>query len=138
MRSPFNGQYIPNSPNQAGTKNNDDIAKLVAYNGKKMDSTLSHHIDASSGKPRIAGTRVRVQDVVACHEFQGMSPDEIAAGYPQITLADVYAALAFYHDHCDELRKQMKDDETFVARFREEYLDRHNGKDADASSLPPR
>ena len=102
-----------------------------------MDRALSHHIDAAGGKPCIAGTRVRVQDIVACHEFQGMSADEIAAGYPQIALADVYAALAFYHDHRDEIRKQMKDDEAFVARFREDYHRRHNGKDADASSLSP-
>ena len=35
---------------------------------------------------------------------EGMSPDEIAATYPSITLADVHAALAYYHDHRDEIR----------------------------------
>lgn len=107
-----------------------------------MDATLSRHIesspDLSSGRPRIAGTRVRVQDIVACHEFQGMTPDEIVAGYPHVTLADVYAALAYYHDHRDEIRGHMKDDESFVERFRAERLAGQGGRDADAPPIPPR
>ena len=85
--------------------------------------------DLSDGKPRIAGTRVRVQDIVACHEFQGMTADEIVAGYPQLTLGDVYAALAYYHDHRDQIRAQMKEDEEFVTRFRQQYQVSH-GTDA--------
>jgi uncharacterized protein (DUF433 family) len=34
----------------------------------------------------------------------GMSPDEILYNYPSITLSDVYAALAYYHDHREEIR----------------------------------
>src|SRR5438105_2540757 len=55
------------------------------------------------GKPRIAGHRITVQNVVIWHERMGMSPEEIAAAYPSITLADVYAALAYYLDHRDEI-----------------------------------
>jgi uncharacterized protein (DUF433 family) len=29
----------------------------------------------------------------------GVSPDEIISSYPHLTLADVYAALAYYHDN---------------------------------------
>ena len=36
------------------------------------------------------------------HERMGHSADEIAAEY-DITLVDVYAALAYYYDHRDEL-----------------------------------
>lgn len=104
-----------------------------------MDQVITKHIesspDLSSGRPRIAGTRLRVQDIVACHEFQGMTPDEIVAGYPHITLADVHAALAYYHDHRDEIRSHMKQDEAFVARFRNDYLARKRGKDADADPV---
>ena len=48
-----------------------------------------------AGKPRayIVGTRVRVQDIYVDSEVYGMTPDEIAAGYPQLTLAQVHAAL---------------------------------------------
>jgi uncharacterized protein (DUF433 family) len=98
------------------------------------------HIEASpdvcSGKPRIAGTRIRVQDVVAWTEL-GRSPDEIVDGYPHITLGDVYAALAYYHDHRDEIDRQIKEDEEFVAQFRAKSLARTTGKDADADPLSP-
>ena len=60
------------------------------------------------GKPCIAGTRIRVQDVYAWHELQGRSPGEIVSAFPQLTLADVYAALAHFWDHRDEILAQMK------------------------------
>ena len=60
------------------------------------------HIESTpgtcGGKARIAGTRIRVQDIVFWTE-EGRSPDEIVAAFPHLTLADVYAALAYYHDN---------------------------------------
>jgi uncharacterized protein (DUF433 family) len=66
------------------------------------------------GKPRIAGTRIRVQDVVIWHEEGGRSPDEIVSQYPHLALADVYAALAYYYDRRDEIRRQIDEDDAFV------------------------
>lgn len=47
-----------------------------------------------------------------------MTADEIVAGYPQITLADVYAALAYYHSHREEIQGHMRDDHEFVDNLR--------------------
>jgi hypothetical protein len=44
----------------------------------------------------------------------GMSPDEILLHYPSINLSDIYAALAYYYDHREEIRKQIEDDEFFA------------------------
>ncbi|MCL1473365.1 DUF433 domain-containing protein [Argonema antarcticum] len=83
-----------------------------------IQSVISEHIEITpgvcGGKPRIAGHRIKVQDVVIWHERMGMSPDEIVYHYPSITLADVYAALAYYHDHIQEIRQQIDEDEKFV------------------------
>lgn len=68
----------------------------------------------------------------------GRSPDEIVSGHPQITLSDVYAALAFYHDHREEIDHQMQEDDEFVERFRAAYLIRNSAEDSDANPLPPR
>src|SRR5512138_1036484 len=54
------------------------------------------------GKPRIADHRITVSDVAIWHERMGMSADEIVSECPTITLSDVYAALAYYHDHREE------------------------------------
>src|SRR5438477_5464777 len=87
-----------------------------------MAAISNEHIEITpgicGGKPRIAGHRIAVQNIVVWHEQMGMSPDEIAATYPSITLADVYAALAYYHYHREEIRRQMKANEDFVAEMR--------------------
>ena len=83
-----------------------------------MATTLINHIEITpgtcGGKPRIAGHRIQVQDVVIWHERLGMSPDEIVYHYPSITLADVYAALSYYHNHLEEIRQQIADDDAFA------------------------
>lgn len=81
-------------------------------------SLITEHIEITpgvcGGKPRIAGHRIKVQDIVIWHERMGMSPDEIVSSYPSITLSDVYAALAYYHDHLEEIRQQIKEDEEYA------------------------
>lgn len=69
------------------------------------------------GKPRIDGTRIRVQDIYYWHELQGKSVDEIVADFPHLTHAGIYAALSYYWDHRDEMNKMMADDEKFIAEF---------------------
>ena len=54
-----------------------------------------------------------MQDIVLWHQRQGLSPDEIVSAYPTLTLADVYAGLAYYHDHRQEIDAQLKEDEKF-------------------------
>ena len=72
--------------------------------------TLNQHIEItpgiSSGKPRIAGHRITVENIVIWHERLGKSADEIASDY-DITLADVYAALAYYFDHRHEIDQSL-------------------------------
>ena len=63
--------------------------------------------DTFGGKARIAGTRIRVQDIYFWHELQGKSVDEIVASYPQLSHAQVHAALAYFFTQPDEIRSQM-------------------------------
>ncbi len=83
---------------------------------------LDRHIEITpgiaSGKPRIANRRITVQNIVIWHEWMGLSADEIASEYG-LTLADVYAALAYYHDHRAEIDAAIRADEAFVAALRE-------------------
>jgi uncharacterized protein (DUF433 family) len=76
--------------------------------------------DTCSGHPRVAGTRIRVANVVLWTE-QGKSPDEIVAAYPQLSLADVYAALAFYSDHREEMDQLIRADEEFIAELESQH-----------------
>jgi uncharacterized protein (DUF433 family) len=76
--------------------------------------------DTCSGHPRVAGTRIRVSNVVLWTE-QGKSPDEIVAAYPQLSLADVYAALAFYFDHREEMNQLIHADEEFISEMQSRF-----------------
>lgn len=70
------------------------------------------------GKACIAGHRIRVMDIVIWHERMGMSVDEIVHDYPTITLSDVHAALAYYFDHLEEIREDIRREEEFADEFR--------------------
>lgn len=82
-----------------------------------------HHIeidpDKCGGKPCVAGTRIRVWDIHVWHNLRGQSPEEIIAQFPQLSLADVHAALAYYLDNRDEIQRQAKEDEEYVARMKQ-------------------
>ena len=83
---------------------------------------IRQHIEIVEGargpKARIAGSRIRVQDIVIWHEKLGLSPDEIVRDYPTITHADIYAALAYYWDHRDEIEQRIEESEALAAEFR--------------------
>lgn len=53
--------------------------------------------DKRSGKPCIRGTRMTVTDVLE-YLAGGMSPEEIVAEFPDLTLEDIRACLAFAAD----------------------------------------
>jgi uncharacterized protein (DUF433 family) len=70
------------------------------------------------GKPHVAGRRIKVQHVAIWHERQGKSPDEILAEHPELTLADVHAALAYYYDHRQQIDTDIRADDDFAAELR--------------------
>ena len=84
--------------------------------------TLDQHIEVTpgiaGGKPRIAGHRITVQHIVIWHERMVKSADEIATEY-DLTLADVYAALAYYFDHRAEIDRDIEESGAFVEALRQ-------------------
>jgi uncharacterized protein (DUF433 family) len=89
---------------------------------KSTEDRITRTPGVCGGKACIAGHRVRVLDVVAWHEHQGMTPDEIVSHVPTITLADVHAALAYYFDHIEEIQQEMRAERAFAEEFRRKNL----------------
>jgi uncharacterized protein (DUF433 family) len=87
------------------------------------------------GKPHILGHRIKVEHVATWHEKMGMSPAEIVAEYPTITLSQVHAALAYYYDHREEIEADIRAGDEFVEKLRAgqpsifEKARRRNAKD---------
>ncbi len=61
------------------------------------------HVDAS-GTIRVAGTRLTLESLLALYQQgSGKTPEEIAACFDGIALADVYAVLSYYLHHQAEV-----------------------------------
>ncbi len=57
----------------------------------------------ASGTPLIAGTTMKVVELVLNHQEYGWSPEELHFQHPYLSLGQIYSALAYYWDHKDEL-----------------------------------
>jgi uncharacterized protein (DUF433 family) len=79
-----------------------DIGTLIV----KSPNTLG-------GRPRIAGTRISVQRVAAWYKM-GLNAEEIAERIGTVTLAQIYAALTYYHSNQKEI-------EAFLAAEKADY-----------------
>ncbi len=78
------------------------------------------------GKATIGSTRVRVNNVVFFHK-RGETPEGILEHYPDLTLAQVYMALAYYCDHQQEIETELAADEDWAEeheRRKSDYLAR--------------
>ncbi len=68
------------------------------------DARFSDHIsidaDICHGRPRIAGTRIRVSDIIDMFA-SGVSKDDILADFPSLTDEGILAALAYAADSVD-------------------------------------
>jgi len=85
-----------------------------------MENVSTQHITKTpgvcGGRACVAGHRVRVMDIVAWHEMRSMSADQVVDLFPGITLADVYAALAYYFDHRQEIEDDFRNDDQWAER----------------------
>jgi uncharacterized protein (DUF433 family) len=68
--------------------------------------------------------------VYARVEKRGENPEAVADRY-NLDVADMYHALAYYHDHPGEMREVERDREDAIADFRES-IDRPEGVNPDA------
>lgn len=65
--------------------------------------------DKQGGEPCVARTRVPVRRVGRLVEQHGRTPAEAAAHY-ELSVSDVHRALAYYHDHPEEMARYDRRD----------------------------
>ncbi len=68
-----------------------------------LETKYAHIVVNDDGVPMIAGTTTKVIEVVRDQRAHGWSPEEIALNYPDLSLGQIYSALAYYWDHQAEL-----------------------------------
>jgi uncharacterized protein (DUF433 family) len=81
-------------------------------------SEFKHIVLDESGNALIGETTMKVRELVAEHLFYGWQPLELARNHDYLTLSQIYAALAYYHEHQAEVDAQIKADLADVAELR--------------------
>lgn len=66
--------------------------------------------DIASDRPIITGTKTSVRRLVVLYK-QGACAEEIARRISHLNLAQVYAALAYYHANRDEIEADLAEEE---------------------------
>ena len=78
--------------------------------------------DVRGGRSRIAGTGVTVQRIVGWYKL-GLSPEEIAEELGHLTLAQVHAALAYYHANREEIESALAAEQAEADRFARQHYE---------------
>lgn len=66
-------------------------------------SGYAHVVLDPDGVPTIAGSTMKVVEIVMAQQAHGWSPEEIHFQHPYLPLGHIYSALAYYWDHQQEL-----------------------------------
>ena len=99
MREYF--KYFQDEVNDMKTQTNE-----ARYHGKPIERTDHPHIvkvqGVASGEPIILNTRLMVRTIVEQYQL-GSTIEDILWDFPQLSSAQVHDALAYYHDHKQEM-----------------------------------
>jgi len=69
---------------------------------------VSHIVIDRSGRVWIDDSNIKVAEVVRDHLAYGWSPEEIFWQHPHLSLGQIYAALAYYHDHRSAMDAEIR------------------------------
>ena len=83
----------------------------------------NHIIRDENGVAWIARTKVKVIEVALDHLAYGWGAEELNRHHPHLSLAQIHSALAFYHDHAEEIHRQIEERQQKVAALRAEFGD---------------
>ena len=94
-----------------------------------IGSLITNSADIRGGRPRVAGTGVTVQRIVGWYKL-GLSPEEIVDRMGHLSLAQVHAALAYYHANREEIEADIAAEEAEAERLKREHSLSQREKDS--------
>ena len=71
------------------------------------------------GRPWVDDTNVKVIEIALDHVAYGWSAEAIQENHPHLSLAQVYAALAWYYDHQSEMDQEIERQTERIHELRE-------------------
>jgi uncharacterized protein (DUF433 family) len=88
-----------------------------------IGSLIVRSDDVRGGRPRVAGTGVTVRRIVGWYKL-GLCPEEIADRIGHLSLAQVHAALAYYHANQEEIETDIEAEDTQANELEQEQAHR--------------
>jgi len=86
-----------------------------------VTATGYQHIELDAkGVPIIAGTTMKVVELVMAKQAYGWSPEEIQFQHPYLTMSQIYSALGYYWDYKEELDADIQRREEYVKQAEQE------------------
>jgi uncharacterized protein (DUF433 family) len=76
------------------------------------------------GVIRVGATRVTLQTIIYAYQ-QHESPEQIVQSFDTLKLADIYAVIAYYFSHQDEVDDYLRQQEDEAGRIRREVETQH-------------
>ena len=98
-----------------------------------LDTILVATPGTCGGRIRIDGTRITVHHIAAMYKA-GQTAEDIALGYPHLSLSQVYTALAYYHANRDEIDAELVREDQLYDQLKREEEER---KSREASARKP-
>ncbi len=83
-----------------------------------MKTRYEHIVLNEDRAPSIAGTTMKVVELVVEQQAYGWSPEELHFQHPYLTLGQIHSALAYYWDHREELDPDIQKRLERVAELR--------------------
>ncbi len=83
--------------------------------------TIYEHVQIDAGGvPIIAGTNMKVVELVMAQLAHGWSPEELHFQHPYLSLGQIHSALAYYWDHKEELDADIERRRQYAEKTRRE------------------
>ena len=89
-----------------------------------IGALIAKRADFKGGDAFLAGTGLRVKRIVAYYKL-GYSPEEIAAEYGHVSLAQVHASLAYYHANQGEIEASLAEDDRAIEALERQSRQHH-------------
>jgi len=91
-----------------------------------MSTITQSHVELRhGGKPYIAGTGFKVRGLVEEYLATGSDVHELQRSHPELTLGQIYSALAYYYDHKEEIDNEIAELRSFAEEYRAELAEPH-------------
>ncbi|MGQ9556153.1 MAG: DUF433 domain-containing protein [Anaerolineae bacterium] len=74
-----------------------------------VQTEYKHIVIDEDGIPTIAGTTMKVEELIAEMKGWGWGAEKLHEEHPYLSLGQIHAALAYYWDHTDEIDKALED-----------------------------